>query len=100
MSERVAYTTPGPSFLRGEDGKVLFQYVNDPRNVIGPRPATSQDQTNHPGAWAAFQASESAHVLDRDAKDGPGGSLPHTVEASEPVAPPKNKGGRPRKVPL
>jgi hypothetical protein len=83
MSERVAYTTPGPAFLRDEDGTVLFRFVNDARNVIGPRPATTRDQENHPGAWSEFQAAEGLVALDRDGKDGPGGSLSHTVEAAE-----------------
>lgn len=86
MSERVAYTTPGPSFIRADDGKVQFQFINDPRSVIGPRPATSQDQANHPGAWRDFIASENIDVFDRDAQGGPGGSLPATVPAPVPAA--------------
>jgi len=62
MSERVAYTTPGPSFIRADDGKVQFQFINDPRSVIGPRPATAQDKANHPGAWGDFLAREASET--------------------------------------
>jgi hypothetical protein len=85
MSERVAYATPGPMFLRAEDGTVLFQYVNDPRTVIGPRPATRRDQEAHKGAWDAFLATEGLGALDRNANGEDGGSLPAPEDDAGPT---------------
>ena len=73
-SERNALPSVGAAFWR-EAGAVLFTFVIDPGNVIGPRAATQGDQEKHPGAWAAFLRSEERSPLDRDAKDGAGGSL-------------------------
>jgi hypothetical protein len=75
-TERNMLPTVGPGFLRGPDGAVWFQYVIDPGNVIGPRPATRRDQESHAGAWAAFTAAEGVSALDRDGSGEDGGSLP------------------------
>lgn len=52
---------PGPQFERVDD-EVLFRYVVDPSNVIGPRAATEKDRVDHPGAWAEFEANERGEV--------------------------------------
>lgn len=84
QTERNAHPAVGASFVR-EGGQVLFQFVIDPGNVVGPRPATRRDQEQHAGAWAAFIAAEGVSPLDRDAQDGSGGSLP--VESPIPEVP-------------
>lgn len=76
MNDRQAAVAAGPVFMRGEDGEVLFKFVIDGGSVIGPRPATAKDQAEHAGAWEAFARAEGLDALDRDAKGGPGGSLP------------------------
>lgn len=82
-TERNMLPTVGAKFYR-EAGEVLFAFVIDPANVMGPRPATRVDQQKHAGAWAAFCAADGVSALDRDASGTEGGSLP--VESPEPVA--------------
>lgn len=84
--ERDSLPSIGGAFWR-EDDVVQFRFVIDPGNVIGPRPATRADQENHAGAWAAFCAAEEVHPLDRDAKDGPGGSLTEGAPPATAVEP-------------
>jgi hypothetical protein len=77
-------SAPGARFLR--DGEtVLFAFVLDTANIVGPREATEEDKAEHPQAWAEFLAAEDRHPLDGDAEDGKGGSLPR-------------RGGRRKKV--
>lgn len=83
MTERNMLPKVGASFFRDPDGAVLFQFVLDTSNVIGPRPARRSDQDQHPGPWAAFVAAEGLSSLDRDASGEAGGSLP--VESVVPV---------------
>lgn len=73
---RDAGAAPGPKFERNPDGDVLFTFVIDGSNVLGPRAATAADQAAHPGAWRLFCEAEGVGPLDRDARDGDGGSLP------------------------
>jgi len=80
QTERDMLPKVGASFFR-EDGKVLFRFVIDSGNVMGPRPATRDDQKKHPDAWTAFVAAEGVSVLDRDAEGGSGGSLPQESPA-------------------
>jgi hypothetical protein len=85
QTERNMLPVVGPSFFR-EGETVMFQFVVDSSNVLGPRPAKRTDQENHPGAWAQFAAADGVSSLDRDAKDGPGGSLPvESPSAAPPV---------------
>lgn len=74
--ERDVLPKVGAAFFRGVNGDLLFQFVVDTANVIGPRPAVRSDQEKHPGAWAAFCEAEAVSALDRDASGEPGGSLP------------------------
>lgn len=60
----------GPAFLRDGD-QVLFRYVIDRSNIVGPRKATDADKDAHPGAWAAFEVEP----LDHDG-DGRRGGAP------------------------
>lgn len=83
-TERNMLPQVGPQFFR-EGEAVLFQFVIDPGNVLGPRPARREDQANHPGAWAEFCASDGVSALDRDASGEDGGSLPSS-ESPEVVA--------------
>lgn len=54
---RNAHFTRGPRFFR-EDGEVLFEFVIDATNVVGPRPAHDGDRVSHPEAWAQFQLQD------------------------------------------
>lgn len=74
-AERDMLPVVGARFLQGEDG-VLFRFVIDTSNVIGPRPATRADQAKHPDAWAAFVAETGISTLGRDASGEAGGSFP------------------------
>jgi hypothetical protein len=84
QTERNALPQVGATFSR-EDGTVMFTFVIDPGNVLGPRPATRADQQAHAGAWAAFTAAEGVSSLDRDARGGHGGSLPVESPPKAPV---------------
>jgi len=75
LTERDMLPSVGAAFFLEEEA-VLFRFVIDQGNIIGPRRATRGDQERHAGAWAAFVAASGVSSLDRDAKDGPGGSLP------------------------
>jgi hypothetical protein len=83
QTERNMLPVVGPSFFR-EGETVMFQFVVDSSNVLGPRPAKRTDQENHPGAWAQFAAADGVSPLDRDGSGEDGGSLPS--ESPEPVA--------------
>lgn len=106
-TERNMLPDVGPVFFR-ENGEVMFRFVIDSGNVVGPRPATRRDQDQHPAAWSAFAAAEGVSGLDRDARGGSGGSLPAEPEspsvavevstvAAEPEPPPKRKYTRRKK---
>lgn len=84
--ERNAYAVPGPKFER-VDGELLFSFVIDSSNVLGPRPATKADQEKHLGAWREFCAREGVSPLDRDADGSDGGSLPASTETVPGFAP-------------
>ncbi len=88
QTERNALPKVGATFYRDDEGQLMFQFVVDPSNIIGPRPATRADQEKHAGAWAAFVAAEGVSALDRDASGSVGGSLPAespTVPIQAPV---------------
>lgn len=107
-SERNALPVKGASFWR-ESGEVIFQFVIDPGNVIGPRPAMKADSEKHPEAWAAFTKGEAfspvigPEVLnDRDREPEPAGEpltavaekdMDGFAERIEPLkaAPPRQK---------
>lgn len=93
-TERNMLPAVGPKFYREGDA-VLFVFVIDPGNVMGPRPATRADQEKHASAWSAFAAAEGVSALDRDATGGDGGSLPQESPAPPVEAPaPKPRGRR------
>lgn len=74
-TERNMLPQVGASFFRDGDA-VMFTFVIDSGNVIGPRPATRADQETHAGAWEAFRKAENLSPLDRDASGDDGGTLP------------------------
>jgi hypothetical protein len=88
--ERDLGATPGPRFFR-DDGVVMFAFVLDASSVVGPRVATSKDQDEHADAWRIFAVVDGVGPLDRDARDGDGGSLPgarrHKRVTREPANP-------------
>lgn len=101
--ERNARPSIGPGFFE-EDGEVLFQFVLDGGNIIGPRKANKADKEQHKGAWETFNEGRLPQ-LDHDGDGRPGGSLPHTETQSggtDPVgqadvtAPPKRRGRPPK----
>lgn len=52
-------------FYRDDAGRLMF-YCEVDHHVID-RPADDTDQVNHPGAWAAWQASEGSDTPPADA---------------------------------
>lgn len=48
-----------------EGDEVMFHFIIDEGNVIGPRPATKRDKWNHAAAWRAFSALDA----EEDAAD-------------------------------
>lgn len=56
-SERNAMPVKGATFWR-EDGEVMFQFVIDAGNIIGPCPASKSHSEMHPEAWSAFTRGE------------------------------------------
>ena len=102
MSERVSFTTPGPKFTWGEGRSIEFSFINDPRSVIGPRPATAADKANHPGAWAEFvreaepaatPPAEAAPAATVDALDD---DALRALITDRTGVPPHHRVGRPR----
>lgn len=55
--ERNAHFTRGPRFFREGEG-LMFEFIIDASNVVGPRPATEGDKRNHLEAWEAFEEDE------------------------------------------
>lgn len=55
--QRNAMPAKGPRFFR-EDGEVMFEFVIDAGNIIGPRLANKADSGNHPLAWSEFAAAD------------------------------------------
>lgn len=80
--ERDMIPSVGARFFR-EGGEVMFRFVIDTANVIGPRPARPADQEAHPAAWRAFCAADGVGDLDRAAGGAAGASPP---AESQPVA--------------
>jgi len=58
-TERVAVPDRGACFFRA-NGTVMFEFVIDPTNKVGPRAASKADSEKHPQAWAAFATGETA----------------------------------------
>lgn len=71
LTERNMLPQRGASFFRDPGGEVLFQFVVDTSNVIGPRPMTKADREKHPAAWDAFDFSTEnvRWVLDAPVRD-------------------------------
>lgn len=74
--ERNAHFTRGPRFFR-EGEAVLFEFVIDATNVLGPRPANDGDRRIHAEAWREFSRGEALAVLAAPNDDA--------VFVSEPV---------------
>jgi hypothetical protein len=61
--ERDVLPKIGPHFLLGSDGAVLFKFVVDVNNVLGPRIASEADKATHPEAWARFEREHGAELI-------------------------------------
>ena len=61
--ERNIMPKVGPRFFR-EDDAVMFEFVVDPNNIIGPRRALSTDSAKHQQAWSAFVAGDEPEVIE------------------------------------
>lgn len=59
---RNAHFTRGAKFFRDDEGAVMFEFVIDGLNSLGPRPAHDGDRRSHAEAWAAFEASDVAPI--------------------------------------
>jgi hypothetical protein len=55
-AERDVLPARGASFLL-EDGVLMFKFVIDTANTIGPRPAKPADAERYPAEWAAFKSA-------------------------------------------
>lgn len=53
--ERNIMPKVGARFFRDSD-EVMFEFVVDPNNIIGPRPATAGDRSAHAEAYRAFSS--------------------------------------------
>lgn len=93
LAERNIKPAVGPRFFR-EGDEVMFEFIIDTANIIGPRPATRGDQTEHSGAWAAFAREEDLQALDRDADGEAGGSLAAEPSVTSDEPPKQRRGGR------
>lgn len=110
--ERDITVARGPRFFRDGDA-LMFEFVIDPTNRIGPRPATARDRADHAEAYRLFSsadmaaaaeaAPESPAVLpqveetagrfngadesrfDHDGDGAPGGSLPKAAAPKRPA---------------
>jgi len=51
--ERNVIPSRGARFFR-ENGEILFEFVIDPTNIIGPRKAKERDSIDHAEAWGLF----------------------------------------------
>lgn len=72
LRERNIMPKVGPRFFRDGDA-VMFEFVVDPNNVIGPRPAYKADSEKHREAFSEFAAAD---------------ALPVKVQSPEPVIEP------------
>lgn len=52
--ERNAHFTRGPRFFR-EGDRLMFEFVIDATNTLGPRPANDGDKRTHSEAWREFE---------------------------------------------
>lgn len=52
-TERAAHYTFGARFFKDGDD-LMYEFVIDSGNVIGPRPATDADKEKYPREWAEF----------------------------------------------
>lgn len=69
-AERQAVYEYGARFFR-QDGEVMFEFVIDAMNKMGPKPADEHDITKHPDAYAKFEAAED--VNSEETEEPPGG---------------------------
>lgn len=76
--ERNALPTVAAAFWR-ENGEVMFQFVIDPGNIVGPRLANKADSENHPEAWFAFTSGDEPEAVIE--------TVPDAVEPEPPAEP-------------
>lgn len=72
----------GARFYRDAEGTVIFTFVIDTGNVVGPRKATEADSLKHPLAWSAFVTSDTPPEVVEvvpDARDYEPAAEPVTV---------------------
>lgn len=68
VTERAAVVEKGPRFWREGDA-VMFQFVIDGGNIIGPRPAVKADSEKHREAFDVFLHDDLAARQAEDAAD-------------------------------
>ena len=103
MLERDAMPDKGGHFWM-EGGEILFRFVIDSGNVIGPRKATKADAERHPDIWQAFvaQGGLSPAIADEDAPALPKPKRSRKAQeadeaaAEEPAAPEPPQGAEPQ----
>lgn len=78
--ERNAMPIRGARFWR-EGDELKFEFVIDPGNIIGPRPALKADSEKYPEAWQAFAAGEAAEAEMPDAREPAEPAAPETIVA-------------------
>jgi len=71
---------------------VMFHYVINARNEVGPRPMTARDRSEHAGAYRAFAAAD----LDAEVFNG---ADPAAFDHNQDGAPGGSKKGARRKKP-
>lgn len=84
--ERDVLVKVGPHFERRADGEVLFSFVVDPNNIVGPRKATEADKQQHAEAWARFEREQGETHEHREV-----GVTWSVSETAEPEAPPAKR---------
>lgn len=81
--ERDVLPKIGPHFLLGSDGAVLFKFVVDVNNILGPRVASDADKATHPEAWARFERENPPESVKYDANASFVSGLRHHAHMAE-----------------
>lgn len=82
LAERNLLPTIGPRFFRGESGEVMFEFVIDTANIVGPRPAKDSDREAHALAWREFAKRDVGDGRDESAEESP--PVPAETDFAEP----------------
>lgn len=80
-TERQSHFVHGPRFFM-ENGTIMFEFVIDHGNVIGPRPATQADYDKHKAAVDDFMEEHNAKMAE--AQRIAEGEDQNPVEGDEP----------------